>query len=216
LFPRGSRHEENFPTLTPKEIERLRGYGTPHAFADGEKLVEAGKRLPGAFVLISGLIAITERDGLGHAAAFAEQGAGQFLGEIGLLSDGASLVDATAEGEVEALLIPPARLRSFLVADVNLGERIMRALILRRVALLERRAGRVVLIGSATAPLSSVCRSFSPGTTIRNICSTRRRIRRRAKWPVTQISREACHWLLARTERCSPTRLKLRSRAKSD
>ena len=34
-------------------------------------------------------------------------------------------------------MIPPARLRDVLVAEAELGERIMRALILRRVGLLE-------------------------------------------------------------------------------
>ena len=76
---RGSRHEETFPTLMPPEIERLHGYGTPCAYADGEKLVEAGRPFPGAFVLLSGLVAIAERDGLGRTAVLVEQGVGQFL-----------------------------------------------------------------------------------------------------------------------------------------
>ena len=66
-----------------------------------------------------------------------KQGAGQFLAEVGQLSSRAALVDATAEGDVETLLIPTEGLRSLLVAEADLGERIMRALILRRVALLE-------------------------------------------------------------------------------
>jgi hypothetical protein len=41
-----------------------------------------------------------------------EQGPGQFLAEIGQLSGLRALVDGTAEGEVETLLIPPANLRS--------------------------------------------------------------------------------------------------------
>ena len=81
----------------------------------------------------------------------AEQGVGQFLGEVGLLSGSAPLVDATAEGEVEALLIPSDKLRSLLIAEADLGERIMRALILRRVALLHAGAGGVILIGSPAA-----------------------------------------------------------------
>ena len=61
----------------------------------------------------------------------------------------ASLVDATAEGDVEALVIPTEGLRAVLVAEAELGERIMRALILRRVALLEGGGAGAVLIGSA-------------------------------------------------------------------
>jgi thioredoxin reductase (NADPH) len=91
-------------------------------------------------------VAIAERDGLGHTTPIAEPGVGQFLGEVT-----ASLVDATAEGEVEALLIPPERLPSLLIAEADLGERIMRALILRRVALLQASTGGVVLIGPSAA-----------------------------------------------------------------
>ena len=146
----GSRHEETFPTLTAREMERLRRYGTPHKFADGEKLFQTGKRVPGAFLVLSGVVAVSERDGLGHSTPIVEEGVGQFLGEVGLLSGNASLVDATAEGEVEALLIPPDKFRSVLIAEADLGERIMRALILRRVALLQAGAG-IVLIGSPAA-----------------------------------------------------------------
>src|SRR6202044_1960364 len=63
----------------------------------------------------------------------------------------ATLVDATAEGDVETLLIPTEGLRALLVAEADLGERIMRALILRRVALLQGGEAGGVLIGSAGA-----------------------------------------------------------------
>jgi len=72
----------------------------------------------------------------------------KFLAEVGQLSSRATLVDGTAEGDVETLLIPTEGLRSLLVAETELGERIMRALILRRVALIQGGAAGVVLIGS--------------------------------------------------------------------
>ena len=103
------------------------------------------------FVVLSGLVAITQRDGLGHVTPIAEQGMGQFLAEVGQLSSHAALVDGTAEGDVETLLIPPEGLRSLLVTEAVLGERIMRALILRRVALIQGGAGGAVLIGSPAA-----------------------------------------------------------------
>src|SRR5439155_626612 len=44
-------------------------------------------------------------------------------------------------------LIPPEQLRALLVAEADLGERIMRALILRRVSLIQAGVGGPVLIG---------------------------------------------------------------------
>jgi thioredoxin reductase (NADPH) len=145
------RYNETFPTLTASEIERLRRFGSRRNYAAGEKLFETGKPGPGMFVVLSGTVAITQRDGLGHVTPVVEQGSGQFLAEIGQLSNRAALVDATAESDVETLLIAPAGVRSLLMAEAELGERIMRAFILRRVSLIERGSGGPVLIGASAA-----------------------------------------------------------------
>jgi thioredoxin reductase (NADPH) len=142
------RHEQTFPTLTEHEIERMRRFGEIRHYGDGEALFETGKPGPGMFVVLSGTVAITQRDGLGHVTPVIDQGPGQFLAEIGQLSDRPALVDGHAEGDVETLLIPPERLRALLVAEADLGERIMRALILRRVSLIQGGVGGPVLIGS--------------------------------------------------------------------
>ena len=145
------RYDETFPELTAQEIDRLRRYGSLRKYSDGEKLIEAGKISPGMFVVLKGQVAISQRDGLGHVAPIAEQGPGQFLADVGQLSTRAALVDGTAEGDVETLLIPTEGLRALLVGEAELGERIMRALILRRVALLKGGAAGAVLIGSQNA-----------------------------------------------------------------
>jgi thioredoxin reductase (NADPH) len=148
LFP---RHDQTFPTLTGPEIARLRRFGDLRSYRDGERLLETGKPGPGMFVILSGHVAITQRDGLGHVAPVIEQGPGQFIAEIGQLSGRVALIDGHAEGEVETLLIPPDRLRAVVVAEADLGERIMRALILRRVNLIQAGVGGPVLIGPSNS-----------------------------------------------------------------
>jgi len=69
------------------------------------------------------------------------------MAEIAQLSGRPSLVDGHAETDVEALLIPPDQLRALIIAEADLGERVVRALILRRVALIESGASGPVLIG---------------------------------------------------------------------
>jgi thioredoxin reductase (NADPH) len=145
------RHEQMFPSLVPGEIERMRRFGEIRSYKPGERLFEAGKRGAGMFVVLSGRVAITQRDGLGHVTPVIEQEPGQFLAEVGQLSGRAALVDTYAQGDVETLLIPPARLRALLVAEADLGERIMRALILRRVSLIQAGAGGPVLIGPSNS-----------------------------------------------------------------
>ncbi|KPF96323.1 thioredoxin reductase [Rhodopseudomonas sp. AAP120] len=145
---RSDRYDQTFPVLTPAEIARIRRFGEIRHYADHELLFETGKPGPGMFVVLAGNVAVTQRDGLGRVTPVAEQGPGQFLGEISQLSGRVSLVDGCAEGDVECLLVPPERLRALMVAEADLGERIMRALILRRVNLLQGGVGGPVLIGS--------------------------------------------------------------------
>ena len=145
------RYEQTFPELTAQEIARIRRFGEDRSYKQGEALFETGKAGQGMFVVLSGHVTITQHDGLGRITPIIDQGPGQFVAEIGQLSGRASLVDGHAEGDVETLLIPPERLRALMVAEADLGERIMRALILRRVNLIRGGVGGPVLIGPASS-----------------------------------------------------------------
>ncbi|CAN5318909.1 FAD-dependent oxidoreductase [soil metagenome] len=143
-----ARYEQTFPELTAAEIARLERFGKHRHYADGEPLFRTGDPGQGMFVILTGRVVITSRDGLGRVHPVADQGEGQFVAEVGQLSGRATLVDGHAEGEVEVLVIDPEHLRALMVGEAELGERIMRALILRRVALISSGAGGPVLIDS--------------------------------------------------------------------
>ncbi|MEA2898981.1 MAG: thioredoxin reductase [Bradyrhizobium sp.] len=147
-----SRREQMFPKLTPQEIDRLRRFGEVRRYAAGDALFVTGTIPPGMYVLISGFVRVTRSDPLGHHAPIVEQGPGEFVAEVGQLSGQPAFVDAHAVGSVEALLIPPENLRALMIEEPELGERIMQALILRRVALIEAGAGGPVLIGPEFSP----------------------------------------------------------------
>jgi thioredoxin reductase (NADPH) len=147
-----SRREQMFPKLTPQEIDRLRRFGEVRHYAAGEALFATGDVAPGMYVLIKGSVRVTRRDPLGHSAPIVEQGPGEFVAEVGQLSGQPAFVDVHAIDNVEALLIPPENLRALMIEEPELGERIMRALILRRVALIEAGAGGPILIGSEFSP----------------------------------------------------------------
>ena len=138
-----------FPTLEPAEIERLTRFGEKRSFGAGEFLVQTGEPGHGMFVILKGEVAITQRDGLGRPQPVVMHGAGSFMAELAQLSGRPALVDGQAKTAVEALVLSPQRLRDVLVEEAELGERIMRALILRRVGLLEAGLGGPVIIGQA-------------------------------------------------------------------
>ena len=145
------RIHQLFPALTESEIGRAGRFGTVHKYPRGTRLYSAGERAPGMFVVLDGIVAISQRDGRGNVAPIVREGPGQFSGEIALLSDRYALTDGVAEEDVEVLLLPPAQLRALIIAEADLGERIVRALILRRVALLQSSASGPVLMGHPEA-----------------------------------------------------------------
>jgi thioredoxin reductase (NADPH) len=147
-----SRQEQMFPKLTQPEIDRLRRFGQVRRYVSGEALFVTGDIAPGMYVLIRGSVRVTRRDPLGHIGPIVEQGPGEFIAEVGQLAGQPAFVDVHAVDDVEALLIPPHKLRALMIEEPELGERIMQALILRRIALIEAGAGGPVLIGPASSP----------------------------------------------------------------
>jgi thioredoxin reductase (NADPH) len=142
-----SRRHQMFPTLAPRDVERLRRFGLVQRFPAGEALARTGELSPGLVVVLSGELAISGRDERGRVIPIVTHSAGGFMGELAQLSGRPALVDATAVTEVEGLVIPPEQLRAVMVAEAELGERIMRALILRRVRLIESGEIGPVIIG---------------------------------------------------------------------
>jgi thioredoxin reductase (NADPH) len=142
-----TRRHQLHPQLSPAEIDRMRRFGTEQHWESGELLFQTGRRGPGMFVLLRGTVRVLQRDAFGHEHLVVEHGEGNFMAEVAQLSGRNALVDGVAVGPVDTLLIPPDQLRALIIAEAELGERIMRALILRRVALIEHGAGGPVLIG---------------------------------------------------------------------
>ena len=143
-----TRRDQVFPVLEPSEIERVRRFGERHSYRAGEALAKIGEISRGLTLVLSGRVDVCQHVP-GHAELIVTHEAGAFLGELAQLAGRPSLVDASARGAVEALIIAPDRLRALLIAEAELGERIMRALILRRVGLLETGSGGPVIVGRA-------------------------------------------------------------------
>jgi len=142
-----TRRDQIFPILEPSEIERVRRFGSVRSYGAGAVLAEAGKALEGLTIILVGTVRVTRRTSSGDGDLIVAHGPGSFLGELAQLSGRPALVDARAQDPVTALIIPPERLRALLVAEAELGERVMRALILRRVGLLEVGSGGPIIVG---------------------------------------------------------------------
>ena len=142
-----TRRAQMFPILADAEIERMRRFGEPRSFRAGDALAKVGEVGHGMIIILAGEVDVRQHDDSGHGHLIVTHEPGAFMGELAQLAGRPALVDAHARGPVEALIIRPDRLRALLIAEAELGERIMRALILRRVGLLETGAGGPVIVG---------------------------------------------------------------------
>lgn len=143
-----TRRAQMFPVLQPAEIERISRFGTIRSYGLGDVLAQAGKTIEGLTVVLSGAVSVAQHSASsGDDDPIVTYGPGGFLGELAQLSGRPAFVNARADSPVDALIIPPDRLRALLIAEAELGERIMRALILRRVGLLEVGSGGPIIVG---------------------------------------------------------------------
>ncbi|MGO4407968.1 FAD-dependent oxidoreductase [Bosea sp. RAF48] len=142
-----ARRDQMFPILAETDIERMRRFGEERDYAAGDLIVQAGEISPGLVVILSGEVDITQSGVLGQREAITTHGPGHFIGELAQLSSRPSLVNAEAIEPVRAIIVASPRLRDLMVQEANLGERVMRALILRRVGLLESGVSGPIIIG---------------------------------------------------------------------
>ena len=149
LIPQASvldtRRDQMFPTLTDDEIDRLCRFGHPQSFRADEAIVRVGEIGPGLALILEGEVAVISRNEAGHERQIVTHKRGNFMGELAQLSGRPYLVDEIALTDTQIMAIAPEKLRALLIAEASLGERIMRALILRRVGLIETGAGPVVI-----------------------------------------------------------------------
>jgi thioredoxin reductase (NADPH) len=144
-----------FPVLTEDEVERATRFGSPCHYSAGDWLYRAGSLCPGVFLILSGQVRIVIREGLSEwRVLHTYTRRGEFTSDITQLSNKPAVVDAHVMEDVDAVLLRPDELSALMINEADLGEKIMRALILRRVLAIER--GRGVVIVGATGDARAV------------------------------------------------------------
>src|SRR4030095_2362717 len=139
--------ERTFPRLTQPQVARIATHGRVRAIAPGEILVRAGESAPAFFVVLAGRIEIVQ-PGPREQTLVVTYEAGQFTGEVNMLTGRRSLVQARAIETGEVIELDRERLLELVQRDAEIGEVLMRAFILRRMRLIASGLGDVVLLGS--------------------------------------------------------------------
>jgi thioredoxin reductase (NADPH) len=136
-----------FPVLTEAQINRIRSVAKVRTVQKGEILFEPGNTVVPFFVLLSGSMEIVQQD-LSGEIQVATHGPGEFTGEMTMISGRRALVRGRVTEPGEFLELTGEALRSLVARDAELSEIFMRAFILRRLELVRRGKGGLILMGS--------------------------------------------------------------------
>ncbi len=150
---------QTFPTLTPAHIDRIRPSGRLRKVDRGEILFEPGDTTVPFFVLLSGNMEIVQPS-IDGERLIATHGPGEFTGEISMISGQRCLVRGRVTEPGEFLEVSGDGLRSVVAKDAELSEIVMRAFILRRLELIRRGAGPIILMGSRHSAQTLDLREF--------------------------------------------------------
>lgn len=134
------RYDQLYPVLDQAQIAIASRFasGAPRHFAPGEILYDVGVRNAPAWLVLEGSIEVVRRDGLHRESSAISLSEGQFTGEVSQLSGRGTLASSRAGAEgCTALPFDAAQIRALVIGSAELGELLMRAFILRRVALIQ-------------------------------------------------------------------------------
>lgn len=148
-----------FPILTAAQISRTKSLGRLRQVIPGEVLFSPGDTNVPFFVLLSGAMEIVQPDLVGEHL-IAKHGPGEFTGEMTMISGQRCLVLGRITQSGEFLELSGDGLRSLIARDAELSEIFMRAFILRRLELIRRGRGSVILLGSHYSAKTLQLREF--------------------------------------------------------
>ena len=144
----GSSPDEMFPVLTPGQQARVLAHGRSRKAESGETVVEPNTQGVKFFVVVAGKLSLS-RPNDDREEVFAVCGPGMFTGELNILSGRRGLVRIRAAEPSELIEIDREELRGLVQTDSELSDIFLRAFILRRLELIARGIGDLILIGSS-------------------------------------------------------------------
>jgi thioredoxin reductase (NADPH) len=150
---------EIYPLLTMEQIARIRLFGRLRSVEGGEILYRPGDVGVPLFVLLSTCVEIVQPDGEGERPV-AVMYPRMFTGEAAMISGQRTIALGRTLVPGEVLEVLPEDLRAFVARDTQVGEIFLRAFMLRRLMLITRQLGNVVVLGSRHSTNTMCLREF--------------------------------------------------------
>ena len=142
------RNERAFPVLTPPQIQQLGAGGRRRAVTRGDVLLDVGDKTVPLFLVVSGELEILRPIGTSETT-IVTLSPGQFSGEASLITGRRSFSRIRVRESGEVIQLDRDHVLSFVQANAELSEILMRAFLLRRAAIIAVGYGDAVVIGSS-------------------------------------------------------------------
>ena len=146
--PPGTTPSEMFPVLTSAQQARVLAHGQRRSVEQDKIVVELNQQVTKVFVVVSGQLHVLQVTN-NQERVVAICNAGMFTGELTVLTGRRGLVRIRAREQSELIEIEREALQALVEADSELSDIFLRAFILRRLELIAREVGDIVLIGSS-------------------------------------------------------------------
>jgi thioredoxin reductase (NADPH) len=141
------RRGQMFPALDAEVIARVAERARERTFEAGTLLWEQGDEGVPFYVVLEGQLEIVHPEGAVERPVTVQE-RGEFTGEMALLLGRRTLVRGRAKTKLRVLSIEPQHFRGLVQTQPEFSEIVMRAFILRRLALMSEGWGDAVVVGS--------------------------------------------------------------------
>ena len=147
-----------FPVLDPSEVAIFEAVGARRHVAAGDYLYHEGDPGYDFWIVLSGAVDVIVDDA--DDRVIMTYRAGQFLGELNLLTGVRAFVSARVAEPSEVLAVPADLLRRVIATQPQLSDKILAAFMARRAALLAGAAVFIRVVGSRFSPETMRLREF--------------------------------------------------------
>ncbi|MFI9722219.1 FAD-dependent oxidoreductase [Streptomyces sp. NPDC052396] len=144
------RMAQTFPRLADEQVARTRCFGQVEDLRAGTVLFRRGDRSADFFVVLQGSIEVYHQAPDGTCQVITVHGPHQFTGELDLFNDRKTLVNGRMGEDGQVVRLHRPQFRRLLAAEPDISETVMRALILRRLGLIQHGQATVLVAGPPT------------------------------------------------------------------
>jgi len=152
--------ETAFPKLTTANIAALARFGRERDVVDGEVLFAEGDRDFCFFVILDGEVEIFETSS-GHPQQVVVHYAGEFTGDVDMLSGRAAIVNAKVIRAGKVIALSSEALRRVVSELPDVSEKLLKAFLMRRALLIKTGFEGIKIIGSRFSPDAHRLRDFA-------------------------------------------------------